>query len=97
MRILKHYVENKALFDNQNKVNDNRYIEVLYCKVSRNIQKQQTKKLFSLMSNLQTFYHFQQDFQKLGQHTGGKLLIHGTKRRRDNALQGLKLPCRISQ
>ena len=38
------------------------------------------------MSNLQTYYHFKLDFQK----------IHGTKRRKDNQLQSLELPCRIS-
>ena len=47
------------------------------------------KKLFSLMSNLQTYYHFKLDFQKVDQHTGGK-------RRKDNQLQCLELPCRIS-
>ena len=35
-----------------------------------NNQKQK-QKLFSLMSNLQTYY-FKLDFQKLDQHTGGK-------------------------
>ena len=30
------------------------------------------------MSNLQTYYHFKLDFQKVDQHTGGKWLIHGT-------------------
>ena len=54
-----------------------------------------TKKLFTLMSNLQTYY-FKLDFQKMDQHTGGKWLIHGTKRRIDNQLQSLELPCRIS-
>ena len=34
------------------------------------------------------------DFQKMDQHTGGKWLIHGTKRRKDNQLQSLELPCR---
>ena len=50
------------------------------------------------MLNLQTYYHFQNllDFQKMDQHTGGKWLIHGTKRRKDNQLQSLELPCRIS-
>ena len=47
------------------------------------------------MSNLQTYYHFQLDFQKVDQHTGGKWLIHGTKRHKDNQLQSLELPCRI--
>ena len=59
-----------------------------------NNQKQQ-KKLFSLMSNLQTYY-FKLDLQKVDQHTGGKCLIHGTKRRKDHQLQSLELPCRIS-
>ena len=39
------------------------------------------------MSNLQTYYHFKLDFQKVEQHTGGKWLIHGTKRHKDNKLQ----------
>ena len=48
------------------------------------------------MSNLQTYYHFQLDFPKVDQHSLGKWLIHGTKRRKDNQLQKLELPCRIS-
>ena len=59
-----------------------------------NNQKQQNV-IFS-MSNLQTYYHFKLDFQKVDQHTGGKWLIHGTKLRKDNRLQRLELPCRIS-
>ena len=43
------------------------------------------------MSNFQTFYHFKLDFQKVDQHTGGKWLIHSTKRRKDNQLQSLEL------
>ena len=31
------------------------------------------------MSNLQTYYHFKLNFQKVDKHTGGKLLIQGTK------------------
>ena len=42
------------------------------------------KKLFSIMSNLQTHLHFKLDFQKLDQHTGGKWLINGTKHRKGN-------------
>ena len=45
------------------------------------------------MSNLQNYYRFKLDFQKVDQHTG---FIHGTKRRKDNQLQRLELPCRIS-
>ena len=40
---------------------------------------------------------FKIDFQKVEQHAGGKWLIHDTKRRKDNQLQSLKLPCRISK
>ena len=40
---------------------------------------------------------FFQNFQKVDQHAGGKWLIHDTKRRKDNQLQSLKLPCRISK
>ena len=61
-----------------------------------NNQKQQ-KKLFSLMLNLQTYCHFKLDFQKVDQHTVGKWSIHGTKRRKDNQLGSLELPCRIPQ
>ena len=60
-----------------------------------NNQKQQ-KSCFPLMPNLQTYYHFQLDFQNVDQHTRGKWLIHGSKRRKDNQLQSLELPCRIS-
>ena len=59
-----------------------------------NNQKQQN--LFSFISNLQTYYHFRLDFQKVDQHTWGKWLILGTKRREDNHLQSLELPCRLS-
>ena len=37
------------------------------------------------------------DFQKVDQHAGGKVLIHDTKRHKDNQLQSLNLPCRISK
>ena len=58
-----------------------------------NNQKQQ--KIVSLMSNLQTYYHFKLELQNVDQHTGGKWLIHRTKRRKDNQFQSLELPCRI--
>ena len=41
------------------------------------------KKLFSIMSNLQTHYHFKLDFQKVDQHTGDKW-IHCTNQCKDN-------------
>ena len=48
------------------------------------------------MPSIQTYYHFELDFQKVDQHTGGKWLIHSSKRRKDNQLQSLQLPCRIT-
>ena len=45
------------------------------------------------MSNWQTYYHSKLDLQKVDQHTGGKWLIHGTKRHKDTQLQSLELPC----
>ena len=49
------------------------------------------KSCFPFMSNLQTYYHFKLDSQKVDQHTGYKWLIHGTKRHKDNQLQSLYL------
>ena len=49
------------------------------------------EKIFSIMSNLQTHYRFQLDFQKVVQYTGGKWLIHGTKHIKYNLLQSLEL------
>ena len=49
------------------------------------------------MWNLQTYYHFKLYFQKVDQHAGGKWLIHGTKHCKDNQLQSLELPYKISQ
>ena len=49
------------------------------------------------MSNLQPNCCLKIDFQKVDQHAGSKWLIHDTKRRKDNQLQSLMLPCRISK
>ena len=49
------------------------------------------------MSNLQPNCCLEFDFRKVDQHAVGKWLIHDTKRRKDNQLQSLKLPCRISK
>ena len=49
------------------------------------------------MSNLHLNYCLKFDFQKVDQHAGGKWLIHDTNRHRDNQLQNLQLPCRISK
>ena len=50
----------------------------------------------SMKINLQTYYHFKLDFQKMDQQTGGKWLINGTKCHKNNQLQSPELPCRIS-
>ena len=52
-------------------------------------------KLFSIISNLETHYHFKFEFQKVDPHTRGKWLIHGTKHRNDNQLEILELSCRM--
>ena len=54
------------------------------------------KTSFSIMSNLKTYYNLELDSQTLNQHTGGRWLIHGTKHRKENGLQSLELPYRIS-
>ena len=48
------------------------------------------------MSNLQTHYHFNIRFPKMNEHTGDKRLIHATKRHKNNQMQSLELPYRIS-
>ena len=48
------------------------------------------------MLNLQTHCHYKVDFQKVDQHTEGKLLIHGIKDRKNNLLQSLEIGCIIS-
>ena len=53
--------------------------------------------ILSIMSNPQPKFCLQVDFQKVDQHAGGKWLIHDTKRHKDNQLQSLKLPCRVSK
>ena len=77
MRVLKHY------FSHEDKTNENKILS--YCKALR-CETIIKKKLFSLLSNLQTYYHFKLDLW----------LIHGTKRHKDNQLQSLELRCRIS-
>ena len=52
--------------------------------------------MLSIMSNFQINYNFKLDFQKVDQHTGGKWLIHGTKRRKDDQQQSMETPSKIS-
>ena len=48
------------------------------------------------MPSLQTYYRFKRSFQKVHQNTGGKWLINDAKKHKDNHLQILELPCKIS-
>ena len=53
--------------------------------------------ILSIMSNLQPNCCLKIDFQNVDQHARGKWLIHDIKRRKDNQLQSLKFPYRISK
>ena len=50
------------------------------------------KKLFSVMSNLETHHHLKLGFQNLDKHIGGKWLIHDTEYHKDNQLESLSFP-----
>ena len=69
---------------------------MIWCITTYIIAYVKTQKI-RFMSNLQPNCCLKFDFQKVDQHAGGKWLIHDTKRRKDNQLQSLKLPCRISK
>ena len=64
---------------------------IAYVKIQKN------EDILSIMSNLQPNCCLKIDFKKVDQHAGGKWLIHNTKHCKDNQLQSLKLPCRISK
>ena len=61
------------------------------------VKIQKNEDILSIMSNLQHNCCLKIDFQKADQHAGGKWLIHDTKCRKENQLQSLNLPCRISK
>ena len=46
------------------------------------------------MANLQAYHHFKLDLKKWTNIQEASWLIHGTKRRTDDQLQSLELPCR---
>ena len=56
-----------------------------------NNQKQQ-KSCFTLWDVKRTHLSIKLDFQKVEQHTGGKWLIHGSKRRKDNDCKAWNSP-----
>ena len=91
-RVPKYYVK-KRILRHGNKVNEIKYFNILtHHDICKTIIKN-NEKLSSIMSNLQTHYHFKLDFQKVDQQTGSKWLIHGTKHREDIQLQTMELPC----
>ena len=69
------------------------YQDIYDC-ICQNTKNEDT---LSSMSNLQPNWCLKSIFQKVDQHAGGKWLIHDTKHRKDNQLQSLKLPYRISK
>ena len=60
-----------------------------YVKMQKNVDLQ------AIMSNLQPNCCLRVNFYNVDKHTGGKWFIHDTKRRNNNQLQSLKLPCNI--
>ena len=85
MGVPKYYVENKALFfRHENKVNENKALS--YSEALRYMWNNETKYLFTIVSNLQTHYHFKLDFQKVDWHTRGKWLIHGESRKNKDVI-----------
>ena len=61
------------------------------------IKTQKIRFIIHYVKSTAQLFFLKFDFQKLDQHAGSKWLIHDTKRRKDNQLQSLKLPCRISK
>ena len=74
--------------------NDMMYRGIYNC-ICQNTTKYED--IMSFMLNLQPNCCLKVDFQKVDQYAGGKWLNHVTKRHKDNQLQSLKLPCRISK
>ena len=68
----------------------------IYNCICQNTQKNIRFIIHYVKSTAQLVF-FKFDFQKVDQHAEGKWLIHDTKRCKDNQLQSLKLPCRISK
>ena len=65
---MKHYLRR------ENEVNKNKvlsYLRQVICNYTYATIVKKNKKLFSITSNLQTRYHFKQDFKK-DQHIGGE-------------------------
>ena len=92
--LVQEYLKKWRIFKKVKPKNDLIYQDI-YNYICQNTHTQ--KDSLSIMSNLQPNCCLKFDFQKVDQYAGGKWLIHDTKRRKDNQLQSLKLPCRISK
>ena len=93
-------VSTGVLYKNKNYLRSKDKAEKSYA-VLRHIQLHLSKydnneDLQAIMWHLQRNRCLKVDVQKVDKRTEGKCLIHDTKRRKDNQLQSLKLPCRIS-
>ena len=83
-----HYLRSKDKAEN----------DLMYHNIQLHMSKyKKHEDILYIMAHLQPNCCLKVDFQKLDQHAGGKWLIHDTKRRKDNQLQSLKLPCRFSK
>ena len=63
----------------------------IYNYICQDIQKKLRYIIHSVKPTAQLLFKIR--FPKGDQHAGVKWLIHDTKRRKDNQLQNLKLPC----
>ena len=93
--LVQEYLKNKEYLRSKDKAKKiirciKTYI-IAYAKIQKN------EDILSSMAHLQPNWCLKTDFQKVDQHAGGRWLIHDTKRRKDDQLQSLKLPCRISK
>ena len=91
--LVQEYLKKLGIFKKVKPKNDLMYQDIYNC-IYQNTKNQD---ILSIMSNLQPNCCLKFDFQKVDQHAGGKWLIHDTKRHKDNQLQSLKLPSRISK
>ena len=93
--LVHEYLKNKEYLRSKDQAKNYMMYQDIYNCIRQNTK--QNEDILSIMSNLQPNCCLKIDFQKVDQHAKGKWLIHDTKRRKDNQLQTLKLPCRVSK
>ena len=93
--LIQDYLKKQRIFKKVKPKNDLMYQDIYNC-ICRNTHRQKQRYIIHYVKpTAQLLFKF--DFHKVGQHAGDKWLIHDTKRRKDNQLQSLKLPCRMSK